>query len=147
MSFPSHPTSSVDIFLTHDHRACDQAWAAVEEAPADQVATPFKEFDHQLRRHLEWEEETLFPAFEQATGMFGMGPTQVMRSEHEGMRGLLDQMGEAVAAGDRDQLVDLGDTLLMLIQQHNLKEEQVLYPMMASRIGADWPELLTRLRA
>lgn len=38
----------------------------------------------------------LFPAFEAATGMTGGGPTQVMRMEHQQMRGAPTQM--AVAA-------------------------------------------------
>lgn len=144
MTFPSHPSASLDVFLTHDHRACDKTWNAVE---ADPTPEGFVRFDRQLRRHLDWEEQVLFPAFEKATGMFGMGPTEVMRSEHHGMRGMLDQMAEAVASGDRQELLDLGDTLMMLIQQHNVKEEQMLYPMMSSRISGEWPDLLAKLRA
>jgi hemerythrin-like domain-containing protein len=133
------------------HRACDAIWAEVEEAVeaknAEKIASSWRRFDGSLRRHLTMEEEVLFPAFEAATGMFDSGPTHVMRSEHSQMRGVLDQMAAAVEAGDYRELIDQGDTLLMLIQQHNVKEEGMLYPMSEERLGSQWPELRQRLRA
>jgi hemerythrin-like domain-containing protein len=70
-----------------------------------------------------------------------------MRSEHNQMRGLLDQMAEAFARGDHDELLDQGDTLLMLIQQHNQKEEHILYPMCENALDAEWTEIHERLAA
>ena len=127
--------------FTDDHRACDTAWAAVEgaEDPAE-IAARFKSFDALMRRHLAWEEDVIFPAFEEATGMTG-GPTAVMRHEHTQMRAVLDEMSSALEAGDTDLLLDHGDTLLMLIQQHNPKEEQILYPMADRVLGGQWAEL------
>lgn len=146
MSFPRHPTASLDAFLTFDHRHCDEAWADVENAAPAEVPARLEVFDRLLRRHLGWEEEVLFPAWEKATGMYDMGPTAVMRLEHASMRSLLKEMAEAAAAGDAQEVLDLGDTLLMLIQQHNLKEEGMLYPAMVDRVGDQWPALLARLR-
>ena len=105
----------------------------------------WRTFQAEMLRHLRMEEEVMFPAFEQASGMTGGGPTFVMRSEHEQMRGLIEQMGSAADGDDYDELVDLGDTLLMLIQQHNQKEEQMLYPMAEQALAADWEEILERL--
>ena len=85
--------------------------------------------------------------FEEATGMSGGGPTQVMRMEHEQMRGVLAQMAAAVERGDFDELVDQGDTLNVLIQQHNMKEEGMLYPMAERALDAAWPELRARVAA
>ena len=89
----------------------------------------------------------LFPAFEAATGMTDSGPTFVMRMEHEQMRGLLEQMGTALERGDHDALLDQGDTLLMLIQQHNQKEEGMLYPMSERALASEWPALHERVAA
>ncbi len=61
------------------------------------------------------------------------------------MRGLLDQMDAAVRAGNFEELVDLGDTLLLLIQQHNQKEEHMLYPMSESALAPQWPDLWQEL--
>ena len=132
-----------------DHREVDGQWAAVEAAvergDADAVASAWQRFDASLRRHLAMEEEVLFPAFEAATGMTQGGPTFVMRSEHTQMRGVLDQMAKAMERGDHDELVDQGDTLLILIQQHNAKEEGMLYPMAERALGGQWSALRERL--
>ena len=135
------------VFFTADHRACDEMWAAVEAAAeagdAANVTAAFAAFDKAMRRHLDMEEQVLFPAFEKATGIT-MGPTQVMRAEHQQMRGLLDQMAQA-AGHDSDALVDHGDTLLMLIQQHNLKEEGMLYPMCDGHLHDGWAAIAEKL--
>lgn len=137
-------------FFTNDHREIDTLWARVEEAAgagkgdAAAASAVFDPFDRQMRRHLAWEEEVLFPAFEARTGMMG-GPTEVMRMEHTQMRGVLDQMRRALGAGDVQELLDQGDTLLMLIQQHNQKEEGILYPMSEQVLGGEWNELKRRL--
>ncbi len=124
--------STIVDFLGTDHRACDDLFAAAEAAAAkkiwDDARALFKRFHDAMGHHLTMEEEVLFPAFEARTGMTG-GPTQVMRMEHVQMRGLMDDMANAVAASNRDGYLGLSETLNMLMQQHNLKEENMLYPM------------------
>ncbi|MDC0358952.1 hemerythrin domain-containing protein, partial [Oligoflexia bacterium] len=100
-----------------------------------------------MRRHFAMEEEVLFPAFENASGMSQGGPTFVMRMEHDQMRGVLDQMGTLMAAGNFEDVKDQGDTLLMLIQQHNIKEEGMLYPMCDEHLEQIWPQLKADLKA
>ena len=142
--------SLVDYFR-NDHRRCDSGWSDVEAAAdaADPAALAacWASFRNTLLRHLAMEEKLLFPAVEAATGMANAGPTQVMRMEHEQMRAVLAQMSAAVESGDADELVDQGDTLNILIQQHNMKEEGVLYPLAERVLQADWPELRGRLEA
>ncbi len=136
--------------FTAEHREADSFWAEVEKAiDAGDKATAIdkaKAFDKSLRDHLMREEEIMFPAFERVTGMQG-GPTFVMRSEHERMRAVLDQMAAAAAEGNLDALLDQGDTLMMLVQQHNMKEEGMLYPMAEQALDAEWPELLAKLES
>jgi len=142
--------SLVDYF-TSDHRRCDGGWAEVESAAeaGDAAATAayWQRFESALLRHLAMEEQLLFPAVEAVTGMVNAGPTQVMRMEHEQMRGVLAQMSAAVERGDADELIDQGDTLNILIQQHNMKEEGMLYPMAGKMLADDWPALRDRLEA
>lgn len=142
--------SNLIEFFTHDHRTCDESWLAVETAAdnADSAATSaaFTQFKTEMLRHFNMEESVLFPAFEDATGMT-QGPTTVMRMEHEQMRGLLSQMADAAAGGDFENLTDLGDTLLMVIGQHNAKEEGMLYPMAQEHIPVEWNELKSRIDA
>ena len=140
---------SLSEYFTRDHRDCDSRWADVERAAeaGEGLAQVWARFAEGLRLHLAREEEVLFPAFEEATGMKGGGPTTVMRSEHAQMRGVMDQMGEAVQRGDARELLDQGDTLLMLIQQHNQKEEAVLYPLAEQSLGASWAELRSEIES
>jgi iron-sulfur cluster repair protein YtfE (RIC family) len=142
--------SLVDYFKS-DHGSCDGGWAEVEAAvdSGDAAATAgsWTRFKSALLRHLAMEEQLLFPAVEAATGMANAGPTQVMRMEHEQMRGVLEQMAAAVERDDPDELIDQGDTLNILIQQHNMKEEGMLYPMAERLLEAEWLALRDQLDA
>ena len=139
---------SLAAFFLQDHRNCDTCWAAVEASAdgGDAAATnaAWLKFDKTMRTHLQMEEDVLFPAFEAATGMTA-GPTQVMRMEHQQMRGVLDQMAAALAAGDLQELLDQGDTLHLLIQQHNMKEEGILYPTAERSLGDGWERIRAAL--
>jgi hemerythrin-like domain-containing protein len=145
----SDTSQGLKEFFTLDHRRCDEMWAEVEAAAqagdVEAKKESWRTFQGEMLRHLRMEEEVMFPAFEQATGMTDGGPTFMMRSEHEQMRGLIEQMGAAADRDDYDELVDLGDTLLMLIQQHNQKEEHMLYPLAERALGADWAKIRERL--
>ncbi|HHI81360.1 MAG TPA: hemerythrin domain-containing protein [Planctomycetes bacterium] len=140
---------SVLDYFTTDHRGCDSLWAKAEGALEKNdggAKAAFEAFDAAMRRHFAMEEELLFPAIEERTGMVDQGPTAVMRMEHEQMRGVLDQMAQALEKGDHQAALDQGDTLLMLIQQHNIKEEGVLYPMADQVLGEGWEALAGQLK-
>ncbi len=125
--------------LPDHHRHCDELFVTAEDAVGRGdwagAAGAFGRFEAQMKAHFEAEEAVLFPAFEAASGMTG-GPTQMMRYEHEQMRSLLGQLAAACAAKDGDGYAGLAETLLMLIQQHNRKEENILYPMCDQALGA-----------
>ena len=136
-------------YFSNDHRSCDALWASVEEALGSgdgaSAQAAWTEFSEAMEGHFRMEEEQLFPAFEEATGMRGGGPTFVMREEHRQMRGLIQQMSALIRAGELDETLDQGDTLLMIIQQHNAKEEGMLYPMAEQHLAAQWSALRARL--
>lgn len=136
-------------FFSQDHSDCDARWVDVEElldsADTDTARGAWQAFDTGMRRHFAMEEEVLFPAFEARSGMGGGGPTAVMKMEHQQMRNLLDQIGETMEAGDAQEAMDIGDTLLMLVQQHNAKEEGMLYPMAENMLAGDWATLAVEL--
>ena len=136
-------------FMTGDHRSCDEQLAEaerlVQRGDWTAAAAAWAGFEAAMRRHLAREEDALFPAFERSTGNTG-GPTAVMRMEHEQMRALFPQISGAIAARDARQLLGLSETLMVLIQQHNMKEEQVLYPM-CDQVVEDAPALLAEIEA
>jgi iron-sulfur cluster repair protein YtfE (RIC family) len=124
--------------LFQHHKQCDEIFADAEEACSNgdwaAGAGAFASFAGQLEAHFLSEEEVLFPAFESATGMTS-GPTEVMRGEHRQMRDLLAQMKQALADRDSDGFGGTAETLLIMMQQHNMKEENILYPMCDSALG------------
>jgi iron-sulfur cluster repair protein YtfE (RIC family) len=137
-------------FLGSDHHACDNVFASAEEAVArkdwDSARSLFDRFQAAMARHLAMEEDVLFPAFESRTGM-STGPTEVMRMEHAQMRDLLQAMANAIAAGNQNRYLGLSETLNMLMQQHNLKEENMLYPMSDRVLGADSDSVIREMEA
>ena len=140
--------TTIRTFMTDDHRRCDDFFAEAEQAigkknlPAARAA--FGHFRNALLAHFDCEEKTLFPTFEAKTGM-RMGPTQVMRMEHTQMRTLLDDAVDALEQANPDDFLGLADTLLIMMQQHNMKEENILYPMCDMRLGADRDTLVDTL--
>lgn len=140
--------SSIPEYMTHKHRECDEVFIEVESAVAkeqwDEASQKWQVFANELALHLEAEETLLFPKFEQATGMT-MGPTEVMRGEHEQMRALIVELETALATRTKDQYLGLSETLMVLMQQHNMKEEMMLYPMTQQHIP-DADELSVELK-
>ena len=96
----------------------------------------FKEFKVGLQRHIVWEEELLFPMWEEKTGMIEDGPTPVMRFEHSRIKQLLDAIHHKVEGQspdtDRDE-----EALVNLLSSHNRKEELALYPAIDTVTNAD----------
>jgi hemerythrin-like domain-containing protein len=137
-------------FLASDHKRCDNLFAAAEAAADkddwDNTATCFSHFQEAMLHHFAMEEEVMFPAFEERTGM-RQGPTAVMRSEHLQMIDLFKQMSEVIVRKDTNAYLGNADTLLIIMQQHNLKEEQMLYQMADQALVSNLDELLERMRA
>ena len=137
-------------FLGSDHHACDDVFASAEDAVAqqnwDSARSLFERFNAAMAHHLAMEETVLFPAFEARTGM-SAGPTQVMRMEHEQMRSLLQEMAIAATSADQNRYLGLSETLNMLMQQHNLKEENMLYPMSDRVLGGECDSLIHAMEA
>ncbi len=139
---------SISEYMTQDHRHCDELYSQAEQA-VDQgdwgAAQPLTEqFLAAMARHLQREEETLFPAFEQRTGMT-MGPTAVMRSEHQQMRDLFSELRQALQQRSADDFLGAGETLFLLIQQHNMKEEGMLYPMTDQQLADQSEQLIKQM--
>ncbi len=137
--------------LAWDHDRLD----ALEEAAFQSRAKGDREASRELyaafaaglRRHIGFEEELLFPAFEQGTGMPPtLGPTAVMRSEHREIRDLLDRI-EAGIADEVAPVEELRRRFRAVLADHNLKEEQILYPTTDDLLGAEKAdELVSRIQ-
>ena len=140
----------ISDYMNNDHKHCDAAFARAEDMAAAGDWSGLERdggtFLREMERHIGLEEKLLFPAFEEKTGM-ASGPTDTMRMEHQQMRGLFAQMRAAIEAKDAEQYLGIAETLLILLQQHNMKEESMMYPMLDQSLGDDAHSLLTQLES
>ncbi len=139
---------SIKEYMTHDHRECDNLYAPLEEAlnggdfeKALELFVPFKEA---MLRHFAMEEEVLFPKMEEFIGS-GEGPIYVMKMEHAQIKSIIDQLGEAIEKRDQQKALGLGETFMIMTQQHNMKEEQILYNM-AEQLPMDKEAILQQMK-
>ena len=132
-------------FMQIHHGQCDQLYADGENSLLDEqmeeVVGQITTFLSEMERHFLMEETVLFPTFEDISGMH-QDPSQVMSMEHQQIRNLLARMSDAVTRMDRDEILEVGETLLILMQQHNMKEEGILYPMVDQHLGPYREELI-----
>ncbi|MFJ7566113.1 hemerythrin domain-containing protein [Herminiimonas sp. NPDC097707] len=121
--------TTINAYLNADHPSCDSPFSELEDhARAGnwrQTKETFLTLQQALEQHLGMEEEFLFPAFEKITGNRN-GPTGIMRMEHGLIRNILVRMAYALAQRDAADFLHHADTLLTTLQQHNLKEENIL---------------------
>ena len=140
--------TNIRSFMTEDHRRCAGRFAEAEQAISKKdyaaASAAFDQFHSAMLAHFDTEEKMLFPTFEAKTGMT-MGPTQVMRMEHTQIRSLMDAAVDALKSESQDDYLGQAETLLIMMQQHNMKEENVLYPMCDQHLAGETPELLARL--
>jgi regulator of cell morphogenesis and NO signaling len=127
--------------LSWDHDRLDalEAEAFRKRAQGDlqSARETYMEFAAGLRRHIAFEEQILFPAFEATSGMPPMaGPTAVMRAEHREIEDLIGRIEAGIAETDAP-VEDLRRSLHAVLGEHNFKEEEVLYPATDQLLGPD----------
>ena len=141
---------SISDHMASEHKRCDDLYLVAEKAATEgdwsTTRQAFQKFCQSIELHFAMEEKILFPDFEQAQGS-EMGPTQVMRHEHEQIRSLIDSIQEALEAKDKDEFLGEAETLLMFMQQHNAKEEMMLYPMADQILAPQNDKVILRMQA
>jgi regulator of cell morphogenesis and NO signaling len=131
-------TQNITAYFEADHDRLDALFNSYRKIKKEDVkkAKPyFREFFKGLRKHIVWEEEVLFPFFEKATGM-KQGPTEVMRLEHRKIGEILDRLHSKVRAGNPDTDRE-EEEVLAVLQPHNQKEENILYPAIDSQASLE----------
>jgi len=120
----------ISNYFEEDHDRLDQLFRHFQKTKRTDFARAkefFRDFKFGLQRHIIWEEEILFPLFEEKTGSASGGPAFVMRLEHREIGKSLEaihvRVKNADPNSDQDEMA-----LLDILAQHNLKEENILYP-------------------
>lgn len=121
---------TISGFYEQDHDRLDELFKTfqnLKRSDFGKAKEAFKEFKFGLQRHIVWEEDLLFPLWEEKTGRSESGPTFVMRNEHRQIGQLLEAIHRKVADQNPDSDQE-EQALLNLLGSHNMKEERVLYP-------------------
>jgi hemerythrin-like domain-containing protein len=121
---------TINQFMSADHKACDREFAELENIVDSEnfegAKVMFAEFKSHLLHHFKMEEEVMFVEYRSCEGGH-CDPTGVMVMEHDQMRHLLDEMEDAISKNDKNNFLGLSENLLFVMQQHNMKEEQMMY--------------------
>lgn len=121
---------TISAFYEQDHDRLEELFKTFQKLKRSDFAKAkeaFKAFKFGLQRHIVWEEDLLFPLWEEKTGMSEGGPTFVMRAEHRRIGEQLEAIHEKVAEQNPDSDQE-EQALLDILGSHNMKEERVLYP-------------------
>ncbi len=130
---------TITAFYEEDHDRLDELFKTFQASKQSDFAKAkeaFKEFKIGLQRHILWEEELLFPMWEEKTGMIEDGPTPVMRFEHDQIKTLLEAIHQKMEQQNLDTDQD-EQALVNLLSSHNRKEERALYPAIDNVTSAD----------
>lgn len=120
-------------YLCHEHHHCDAMFERMQGSLDRQdwsgLDTHFHQFDDALKQHMRMEEKVLFPAFlrfiQQAEG-----PISMLRLEHQRIQTVLERMLDALKRFNTIDFLLHTETLTLLIRQHYVKEEEMLYPLL-----------------
>ena len=138
---------TINEFMTNDHRGCDNQFAEVENAVSSgnfSVAkTMFGEFKKHLLDHFKMEEEVMFPEYCESGGGH-CDPTNIMIMEHNQMKAILEDMEQSVNNEDIDGYLGLSENLMFTMQQHNMKEEQIMYNLADESLNSE--EIITKMK-
>ena len=123
---------NIELYFGEDHDRLDEYFKQFQlykDSDFRKARESFKMFKLSLQRHIAWEEDVLFPVFEQKTGLHDTGPTAVMRLEHRQVERALEEIHKKVQRSDRSSDRDEAP-LLQLLKRHSDKEENIVYPML-----------------
>jgi hemerythrin-like domain-containing protein len=138
LSQESEPRSTLE-YLAADHRRIDMLiddlCAMIEDGELERAESCVGDLDAGLRRHIRIEEEILFPIFESTVRL--TGPTLVMRVEHRKIESWLDELKDALAEGNRPHASTAMAELVQVLEEHNRKEEAVVYPRIDGALSPD----------
>jgi DUF438 domain-containing protein len=139
---------TINQFMTADHRACDEQFANLENIVDDgnfEIARMmFDEFREHMLHHFQMEEEVMFDEYNK-NGQGHCNPTEVMIIEHDQMRNVFKEMSKAIDERDKNKFLGFSENLLFTMQQHNMKEEQMMYSLADESLDSE--DIINRMKA
>ncbi len=129
-------TLTISKHYEEDHDQLDwlfKSFQDLKRTDYSRACEYFLEFKFGLQKHMAWEEEILFPSFEEKTGQVYKQPVYLMKIEHRRIGALLELIHNKVREGDPD--TDKEEIELhRFLENHNKKEEEILYPLIDNSV-------------
>ena len=117
--------------LAEHHRRCDALFAAAREAAASArpqvLVARVGELREALLSHFRYEEEHVFPLYEQASGL--EGATEWLCAQHDDMRAMLWILGTISPEAERTRYQAELAALQAAFDAHAADEEKRMYPV------------------
>ncbi len=118
------------LFFEHQRALLRHDWA--------EAALRLEEFETILLGHIQIEDERLIPVYAERAGYVRGGDPEFFRGEHRKMREMIEwfkeQMPRLAATDDVDRalikMLDAETSFKHLVEHHNTREEQMLYPVL-----------------
>jgi hypothetical protein len=126
-------------FLAAEHRQCDEIFTIAEEAAHTgdlaSCRSRFQQFQAAMEQHFQkGRSRCCFRPLRKPPATPWGRPGHAAGASADA--GNLGGMATALANGDLEDYLGQAETLLILMQQHNIKEEQMLYPMSDRFLGS-----------
>lgn len=115
--------------LAEHHRRCDALFAAARAAVArpQALVRRVSELREALLSHFRYEEEHVFPLYEQASGL--EGATEWLCAQHDDMRGVLWMLGTLSPEREPERYQAELAALQAAFDAHAADEENRMYPV------------------
>jgi len=135
--------------LAWEHARLDElqrsVLAAIHASDLPEARRHFVVFERRLNRHIHFEEELLFPAFERKTARTD-GPTQAMRSEHREIRMMLERAARSLY-GPVEEAERACRSLHTVLERHDFNEEAAFYDVLDGLLApSESAELVSRIQ-
>jgi DUF438 domain-containing protein len=122
--------------LAEHHRRCEALFAAVREAGGgggEALVARVNALREALLSHFRYEEQHIFPLYEQASGK--EGATEWLCAQHDDMRATLWMLGTVSAEAEPQRYqADLAE-LQEAFDAHAAEEESRMYPLFERLLG------------
>jgi len=134
-------------FMSEDHDRLDnkiKMYSTEKLVNVERAEGIFILFKSELERHIIWEEDILFPIFESKTGIKDGGPTSVMKMEHIQIKNHLQEIKRKLHAKNIQDPCKEEVALFKVLESHNQKEENILYPEIDNLTSEQEKELMIK---
>ena len=116
-----------------EHREMEARLEGLEELAGgghwDKAAEIVARQKAHLVHHIDVEERIVYPAFETVADDEGRRTLAFLRKRHQELPVFFDELADAVAAHDHEDVQDTLQTLLRIVADHHATEERDVFPL------------------